>query len=181
MIKHTLLDERVWAGLVQLLDDPENLRTQLKAKIQRSADLPIQDNKQLDQIEKELETLLKKETRIIDAYRESVIDLDELKEQKSKIKKRAQILEAKKKAALNRLEGSGQLEITDTILDDLSARYQRVMAQADFKTKTKLANLLINRVSLYQDRAIVKGNIPVVENDALITSHLDAPRFLSLP
>jgi hypothetical protein len=49
------------------------------------------------------------------------------------------------------------------------------MANADFETRTRLANLLVNSVTLYPDRAVVAGNIPVIKTDALITRRYASP------
>ena len=75
-------------------------------------------------------------------------------------------LEAKKKAALRHLESSGQPEITMEMLGDVSARFSRAM-KAHFHKREKLANLLINSITLFTDRAEVKGNIPVIRGDVL--------------
>ena len=147
-VQHTELDDKVWAGLTNLLDDPENLRKQLKVKLGRSMPDDRVDQTAISKVEKELEKLTIQESRIIDAYRESIIDLDELREQKAKISKRVKVLEANRKAATSQVEGSGKLEITDAMLDDISAHYHRVMAKADFVTRTKIANLLVNRIHL---------------------------------
>jgi hypothetical protein len=58
------------------------------------------------------------------------------------------------------------------MLGDVSARYRRVIAKADFATKEKLANLLINSVTLYPKKAVVEGNIPVIQTDVLNPSAL---------
>ena len=118
-------------------------------------------------IEKEIQKLTVQEKRILDAYREGIIEIDELKEQKAKISGKYKALNAKKKAAQSQLEHSGRPEITMSMLGDVSARFQRVMAKTDFATREKLANLLINSVTLHKDRAIVKGNIPMIETDVL--------------
>ena len=49
------------------------------------------------------------------------------------------------------------------------------MANADFDTREKIANLLINSVDLHSDRAIIKGNIPVTQIDVLSRSHHASP------
>ena len=54
------------------------------------------------------------------------------------------------------------------MLGDVSTRFQRVMAKADFAKREKLVNLLVNSATLYTNKAIVKGNIPVDKLDALI-------------
>ena len=94
-----------------------------------------------------------------------------LKEQKAKIATRRTVLNAQQKAALRQLEHSGRPEITMGTLGDISARFQHVMAKADFATREKLANLLINSVVLHKDKAIIAGNIPVTKTDVLNPSN----------
>ena len=97
----------------------------------------------------------------MDAYREGIINLDELREQKATISNRLNVVDAQLKAAKGEQEGAEQTEISWPDLQDLSAVYKRTMDKADFKTKEKIANLLINRVMLYPDKAVVEGIIPV--------------------
>jgi len=171
------LDQKVWDGLVYLLDDPARLEEQLQKRLEKKinpANLPAPDEK----LNKELEKLDFQEKRIIDAYRESVISLDELKEQKAKIANSRAVIQEKIKAAQNRKEET-QPEITMEMLGDISARYHKVMANADFATREKLVKLLINSVKLYPNKAIVEGIIPVASIDALITSNHKTTRINS--
>jgi site-specific DNA recombinase len=175
--RHTNLDEKVWAGLVSLLDDPAKLKEQLDRKVERlKHPFPIQENA-LPKIEQELAKLSLQEKRLLDAYREGIIELDELREQKAKISKRLHVVKAKQKAAQSALERPGQQKISYTELVDLSAVYNRAMARADFATRHKIANLLINRVKLYPDKAVVEGIVPVVP-DVLSSAHRRAPPFV---
>ena len=171
------LDQKVWDGMVNLLDDPENLEAQLQAKLERKNIKPANILTTNNKIEKELEKLDIQEKRILDAYRESVISLEELKDQKTRIANNRKVLEAQKKAALSQQESIRQPEITMAMLGDVSARYRRVMAKANFSTREKLVNLLVNSVTLYPHKAVVAGNIPVpaIETDALIPSNHELP------
>jgi site-specific DNA recombinase len=170
-IPRPVLDKKVWDGLTNLLDDPASLQAQLEARMEKQnihALIPLSDEK----YQKELEKLDFQEKRILDAYRESAINLDELKEQKAKIASNRKVLEAKIKAAQSQQESSRQPEITMEMLGDVSDRYHRVMAKADFSTRVKIVNLLVNSVTLFQNRAVVEGIIPVTPVDALIPSNL---------
>ena len=69
-------------------------------------------------------------------------------------------------------------EITMAMLGDVSARFERAMAKADFATREKLANWLIHSVALHQNKAVVKGYIPMTTADALITPIF--PSYFSL-
>ena len=101
-----------------------------------------------------------------------IIDLGELKSQKQNIAAKRKTLEAKKKAIPSHTESAGQTEITLDMLGDVSARFQRAMAKADFANREKLVNVLVNSVTLYTRKAVVKGNIPVIRGDALNPSNL---------
>jgi len=174
-LQRPTLDKNVWDGLVNLLEDPENLRAQLQTKLERKNLIPASIPNTNSKVEKDLEKLDIQEKRILDAYREAVITLDELKEQKTKIANDRKVLEAKKKAALSQEESLRQPEITMDMLGDVSARYHRIMVKADFATREKLVNLLVNSVTLYPKKAVVKGNIPVITTDALIPSSHVSP------
>jgi len=166
-VRHQPFDDKVWGGLGELLGNPDNLWKQLEKRLSKN-NMPSKAAKSdQSKIEKELQRLDVQEKRILDAYREEIIELEELKEQKAKIARSRKALNVKQKAALSQLEGSGRTEITMSMLGDVSDRFQRVMAKADFETREKLANLLINSVALHADKAIVKGNIPVYQGDVL--------------
>jgi hypothetical protein len=119
------------------------------------------------------------EKRIVDAYRESIIDLDELKSQKAQIAAKRKTLEAKKKAIPSHRESVGHAEITWDMLGDVSARFQRAMSKADFANREKLVNLLVNSVTLYTHKAKVSGNIPVIRGDVLNPSNVALGFFCS--
>jgi site-specific DNA recombinase len=167
-VHHKPFDESVWMGLTELLKDPAKLKAQLEKRMQsKKSKLPV--GQSVNEFEKEFVKLATQEKRMIDAYRQEVINLDELKIQKGIIADRRKVLNTKQKALLGRVDAVEQPKITMDMLGDVSARFQRVMAKADFAKRERLVNLLVNSVSLYTNKAIVKGNIPVDKFDALVT------------
>ena len=184
-VHHKPFDEQVWTGLSELLNDPKELKAQLEKRLQTRASKSI-SNPSASEFDKELNQLEIQEKRILDAYRQEVISLDELKEQKDKIANRRKVLEGKKKAIQSQQESIQQPKITVDMLGDVSARFQRVMAKADFPTREKIVNLLVNSVTLHPNKAIVKGNIPIDKLDALATRPLRgdarrAERSITMP
>ncbi len=167
-VSHKKLDEKVWKGLVQLLDNPERLREQMERRTERVSKPSNVDKIQLSKNKGEIKKINNQEKRLLDAYREGVIELDEMKAQKEKIAAQLRIVNAQQRAATKAQESPRAQEITFADLQDLSVEYQRVMRKADKPTKEKLANLLISRVKLFPDKALVEGVIPV---DALQTPH----------
>lgn len=178
-VRHSKLDEKVWSGLVQLLDNSDSLKAQLERKLERMNQPVKVDKSNLYKVEQELDKLAQQEKRLLDAYREGIIDLDELREQKAKVAKRLHVAKAKQRAIQSAQEGSGTPNITMSELVDLSAVYKRAMSKADASTKQTIANLLINRVKLYPAKALVEGVIPL-DRYALNPSKHAAPTPLSL-
>ncbi len=111
-VHRAFLDEKIWAGLVELLENPTSMKEQLSKRLDARNALIKSKRNQTDKTGKELEKLAIQEKQIVDAYREGVIGLDELKEQKEQIATRRKVLEGKRKAVPSLLEGSGQPEIT---------------------------------------------------------------------
>ena len=179
-VSHASFDEKIWTGLSELLADPKKIQEQIESCLEKHNQAPVQTTT-LEKLERSIEKLQMQENRLIVAYRESVINLEELREQKEKIVQRVRSMEAQKRAILNQQKSSGQLEITPEVLGDVSARFQRVMKKADFDTRTRLVNLLINSVTLYPDRAVVAGNIPVIKTDALTTRRYASPLLPPTP
>ena len=54
-------------------------------------------------------------------------------------------------------------------LGDVSARLKRAMTRTDFQTRQQIVQALVNSVTLYPDRAVVSGVLPLngnIPNDA---------------
>lgn len=176
-VRHKHLDQNVWAGLVDLLNNPDNLRAQLEKSLERKSTpngVEYPNNKKLDI---DLENLDMQEQRVLDAYREGIINIDDLKKQKKLISTKRKALEVKRKTPQSHLESSGQPEITLAMLGDVSKRFSRAVEIASFDKRQKLVDLLINSVTLFSDKAIVKGNIPVVRGDVLSLATNRLPFF----
>jgi site-specific DNA recombinase len=171
-VRHKPFDDKVWDGLVELLNDPENLKAQLEKRLERKNAHITPVNSTNDKNEQAISKLNTQEQRVLDAYREGIISLDELKDQKEKIAAKRKVVEARIKAAQGQQESLAQPEITMDMLGDVSARFSRAMANAAFDKRQKLANLLINLVTLFPGRAVVQGNIPVTNIDALSSSNI---------
>ena len=101
--------------MTELLSDPENLQEQIESRLKKVEHAPA-GTTTLDKLERDIVKLTTQERRIIDAYREGIIDLEELREQKEKISEKLKSLKAQKKAAQSQQKDSEQLEITSEIL-----------------------------------------------------------------
>lgn len=177
-VSHVQFDEKVWQGLTELLNDPAKLKAQIGKRLEaKKGNVP--NNKFSVEIDEELKKLAVQEKRIIDAYRQEVISLEELKIQKGTIAERRKVLETKKDAIQSHAEGLNQPKITMDVLSGVSSRFQRFMKKADFPRRERITNLLVNSVTLFTNKAIIKGNIPLDKFDALTSLPQMRQRFVN--
>jgi hypothetical protein len=101
------------------------------------------------------------EERLLDAYREKVIDLAQLKRQMGKLTEKRAHHKAIREALARRTEPVERPRITRDMLGDLSARYRRAMTNADFTAHRQIVESLVTEVTLYPGRAVVSGVIPI--------------------
>lgn len=118
-MRHKSFDDKVWQGLSTLLDDPQELKRQVAQHLSRKQGTQTPNNPELHSTQKQISELGSQEERLLDAYREQVINLDELKAQKVKIAEQQKNLERRLKRLIEEQEGHSQPEVT---LDELSRR-----------------------------------------------------------
>jgi site-specific DNA recombinase len=123
--RQKFFDEKVWKGLTELLGDPKNLQEQIETRLPKISKFSQSALREQSKIEKDLEKLDIQDKRILDAYREEIIELDELRKQKAKISEERASLRAQHIVALRKLERSGTHEIT---IDTLGGIYQHVLS-----------------------------------------------------
>jgi len=158
-VRHPKLDALVWDALVDLMDDPARLEAQLALRYPLPKDQPPSPELQAHQ--KATAALDAEEERLLDAYREKVIDLAQLKRQMGKLTEKRAHHKVVREALARRIESAERPRITRDMLGDLSARYRRAMANADFAARRQIVESLVTGVALYPGKAVVSGVIPV--------------------
>ena len=163
-VRHPKLDELVWNVLVNLLDDPARLEEHIAKRL--AAPVPDTQSPRFQANDKAMSRLEAEEERILDAYREKVIDLSQLKSQMDKLSAKRAHLKSLRETLTRPPQSPQRPQITRAMLGDLSARYRRAMAGADFAARRQIVESLVTQVALYPGKAVVSGVIPI-DNGAL--------------
>lgn len=155
------LEAAVWGHVRQLLDDPGMLLAQFEAFAQK-ADDSAADNRAAEQKEEaRLRQLDREEQRLLDAYQAGIIDLTELKERRSQIGGRRQILTAQRQEQVRLRE---ERQTAQTVFTDLKSFCDRVrsrLGEATLTEKQRLLQLLIERVIVGEDTLEIRHVIPL--------------------
>ena len=138
-VRHPKLDALVWDALVDLMDNPARLEEHLaKRQLLPEMQAPSADIQAHDKASAKLDA---EEERLLDAYREKVIDLAQLKRQMGRLTEKRAHHNAVREALAHRTEPIERPRITRDMLGDLSARYRRAMANADFAARRQIVEI----------------------------------------
>jgi hypothetical protein len=159
-----LLEAHVWGALLAVAGDSKKLAALLAERARALEPAHNEPTGFLTDNDKAIERLRVEEERLIDAYRGQVISLDHLKPQLKKIEAKRARLTTERKAFLQRQEGSRSPRLDSLDLDAIASRLKRAMARADFATRQRIVQVLLNSVTVYPDRAVVSGVLPLSGN-----------------
>ncbi len=153
------LDELVWADRCALLTDPAQV-TRALARAQGGAWLPQELQARQATIGRALGQLDRQQQRLLDAYLAEVVTLPELERKRQELDRRRDTLLAQQHqldaAARQRLE-------LGAVADGIEAFCQAIragLATATFEQRRLLAELLIDRVIITDDRVEIRYVLP---------------------
>ncbi len=159
MVKGPDLEEAVWSKFSQAIRDPDLIIQQLpKLKTRVINDQSIaRDHAAID---KELAIIDTEESRLLDAYRQNVITMDQLKNQMAKIRgRKADLLQ--EKDHLNRQQSVVPAAAEKGIRDycaQIARRLDKI--ENDFEAKRYLLSLALTKVCIKDKAVRIRGVIP---------------------
>ena len=158
-IRQDYLDEIVWQKVMELLQDP--------AMIQKEIDKRIQEAKKLDPLLNQKTVLLKQQSKLskamdklLDAYQEGLIPIDQLRRRMPELQKRTTTVEKElSNLAANELALDNRLQLLDVV--SFTEKLYQNTTQLDIENKRKIVKLLIKEILVGEDSIEIKHSIPV--------------------
>ncbi len=158
-ISRTRLDDAVWAGLSRVLADPQILAAmvnQMAATHKGSISLMTEQLKSLDLRLTELET---KRGRLVGAYNEGAVTLDELKRHSEEFTTaKAHLLS--RRAELEAHIAHAPKPISAAAAEQIVAHLVGGLQGADFDTRRQLVRLIVTQIVIDGQKATVKCQLP---------------------
>ena len=159
-IRQDYLDGIVWNQVIKLLEDPDLIRSELQRRIKliRYSN-PVKQKK--DQLKKELIHIRKGIDKLLDAYQEDLIQLDELRSRMPELRKREKSLNEE----LNCIEG----DLIDQglllkLADNIEKFLSKLRGAADTMSvveRQKVLRLVVKEVLIDDENIRVKHSIPL--------------------
>ena len=159
------LDEAVWQEVLALLENPELIQREINRRLAAANDT-VAARGRTDALQGELARITARMQRLLDAYQEEVITLDELRERKTPLQARQRSivseLDALKAAELDR---GSRLSLAMTM--ERFLRRMREGAQSmTLAERQRIVRLLVREVRVGKDAVTICHSIPIQTSPA---------------
>jgi len=159
-MRQDLLDQIIWTEVVRLLDDPALIQQELDRRLAaaRAAD-PTKQREQT--LERERVRIGKSIERLLTAYQEELLSLEQLRERMPQLRQREQALRTERQAIAEQTqERASYLRLAET-LSAFLARLRVAADTLDITERQRIVRLVIKEVLVGDDTIVIRHCIPV--------------------
>jgi site-specific DNA recombinase len=159
-VRLDVLDQVVWNEVLRLLEDP----TLIQAEIERRLVVARDSNptkRRVESLQRDLTRTRKGMERLITAYQETLLSLDELRTRMPELRRREQTLQAELKTVTDQTnDRAAYLRLTETLASFL-ARLRSSAQTLDVVERQRIVRLLVKEVLVGDDTITIRHSIPV--------------------
>ena len=164
-VRQDRLDAVVWQELVRLLEDPALIQAELERRLAAGRERDPQ-RRRLAELRGEQERLERAGARLVTAYQEELIGLDELRSRMPALRSRLRVLEAELEAIESAAEERERyLRIAET-LESFQCRMRASADTLDVIERQKVLRSLVKEVLVGDGEITIRHSIPMTEGNA---------------
>ena len=159
-IRQELLDQIVWAEVMRLLEDPTLIQQELDRRLvaARASD-PTRKREQ--SLQRELTHVGKGIERLLNAYQEGLLSIEQLRERMPMLRQRQQALDAELQAIADQTQDRAAfLRLAETLTAFL-ARLRSAAETLSVIERQKIVRLLVKDVLVGEDTITIRHSIPI--------------------
>jgi site-specific DNA recombinase len=163
-VRQDYLDEAVWNHVTALLTDPKLIQAELERRLKElRAASPITAQKA--QLERELRRAQRAIHRLVEAYQEELIALDELRRRTPELRKKATSLQAQLEALeAQAVDRERYLQLAEN-LEGFLARLSQAARSSSIPERQRVLRLLVREVLVGPERVVIRHSIPSSRGD----------------
>jgi site-specific DNA recombinase len=170
-IRQDYLDRIVWEQVIQLLENPDLVRAEIQRRIKEIQDSsPTKRRKEA--LSKELTRLQRSIEKLLDAYQEGLLTLEELRKRLPELRRRQEGLQSE----LQAIEAaSADQEAFLRFADTIETFLERLRATAEALTVTerqRVLRLVVKEILVYPNTIKIKHSIPISKPNTPDQRHL---------
>jgi site-specific DNA recombinase len=159
-VRQDLLDHVVWAEVVRLLEDPSLIQDELDRRLTaaRTADPARQREKAL---QRELARTRKSMDRLLTAYQEELLSLDELRRRMPELRQRERAMQTELQSILDQINDRAvYLRLAET-LSGFLGRLRISADTLDIQERQRIVRLVIKEVLIGDETIVIRHSIPL--------------------
>ena len=160
MVRQDLLDQIVWAEVIRLLEDPTLIQHELDRRLAaaRACD-PTQQREH--SLQRERTRVGKSIERLLNAYQEELVSLEQLRERMPALRQREQALRAELQAIADQAQDRATfLRLAETLTAFL-ARLRCAADTLDVIERQRIVRLVVKEILVGDDTIVIRHSIPV--------------------
>ncbi|MDP9310058.1 MAG: recombinase family protein [Chloroflexota bacterium] len=157
----------VWAHIVQLLEQPAVLMTYLQQQQAEDGPEVSDGQRELRRIQRQRTALEREAQRLIDAYQVGVLEVEELRERRQRLREAGQQLQQREELVTRQL---AQAAHTETLAETVQAFCERLSARLvdpSFALKQQVLRLVVERITVTDDEIVIQHIIPMEPSSRL--------------
>ena len=159
-VRQDLLDEVVWTEIVRLLEDPLLIQNEIERRL--AAAREVDPTKRRDEaLRRDLVGVRKSIDRLLTAYQEGLLPIEELRERMPQLRRRQQASTAELQAIADQsVTRTAYLRLAET-LNTFLARLRSSAGALDVSERQRIVRLLVKEVLVGDDKIIIRHCIPL--------------------
>jgi site-specific DNA recombinase len=159
-IRQDYLDGIIWQQVVGMLEDPALIRREIQKRLREIQDSdPTKKRKEV--LDREITRQQKGIEKLLDAYQEGLLEIDELRNRMPMLRKRNEALQAELRSleAIN-ADQQTYLRLAENI-EDFSERLRSTADTLDVIARQQILRLLVKEILVYKETIKIRHSIPV--------------------
>ena len=158
-MRQDILDDIVWAEVIKLIENPTLIQAELDRRLEQAQNSSPTKRRQ-ETLTLELTRVRKSMERLVSAYQEDLLSLDELRTRLPELKQREKAFKTELQAANTQAENNiAYLKLAET-LSAFQSRLHMNAENLDILERQKIVRLLVREVAVSDDKITIRHSIP---------------------
>jgi site-specific DNA recombinase len=159
-VRQDLLDEVVWNEVLRLIENENLIQAEIDRRLTTARD-SSPSKKREESVKRELTRTRKSMERLVTAYQETLLSLEELRTRMPELRRREQTLQAELKSITEQTgDRAAYLRLTET-LSSFLARLRSSAKTLNITERQRIVRLLVKEVLVGDDAIIIRHSIPI--------------------
>ena len=159
-VRQDLLDEVVWYEIVKLLEDPELIQNELDRRLAAAREANP-NKKREESLRRELARIKKGKDRLMTAYQEDLLSLDELRQRMPDLRRREQVYLTELQSLQDQLTNRATyLHLAET-LSSFLGKLRTATRTIDVRERQRIVRLLVKDVLVGDNTIVIRHSIPI--------------------